>query len=84
MSANAPPRIETRNRLRYLRDLAEPVQSSWIQEIFHFQQLGIDPAGIAFGQFEATGIRPKLMPRLETSGIQLPPELFQESVLMRG
>lgn len=55
-----------------------------IQEIFRFQQLGLDSAGIAFGQFEATGIRPKFMPRLETSGIQLPPNLFQESVIMRA
>ena len=55
-----------------------------IQEIFHFRQLGLDPAGVAFGQFEAMGIRPKLMPRLESSSIQLPPELFQERVLMRG
>jgi pilus assembly protein CpaF len=55
-----------------------------IQEIFHFQQLGVDAAGIAFGEFEATGIRPTLMPRLESSGIQLSPTLFQKSVLMRA
>jgi len=55
-----------------------------IQEIFRFRQLGIDPTGIAFGQFEATGIRPQVMPRLETSGIQLPPDLFQERELMRA
>lgn len=55
-----------------------------IQEIFRFQQLGVDPAGIAFGEFEATGIRPKFMPRLESSGIQLSPTLFQKNVLMRA
>ena len=54
------------------------------QEIFRFQQLGVDPAGVAFGQFEATGIRPNCMPRLESSGILLSPTLFQESVLMRA
>ena len=55
-----------------------------IQEIFRFKQLGVDPSGIAYGQFEATGIRPKLMPRLETAGIQLSATLFHESVLMRA
>lgn len=55
-----------------------------IQEIFRYHQLGLDTAGIAFGQFESTGIRPMLMPRLERSGIQLPPTLFQEGVLMRA
>ena len=55
-----------------------------IQEIFHFRQIGLDPSGIAYGQFEATGIRPKLMPRLETAGIQLSATLFHESVLMRA
>ena len=55
-----------------------------IQEIFHFRQLGLDPAGIAYGQFEATGIRPNFMPRLEAASIHLPPSLFQEGVLMRA
>jgi pilus assembly protein CpaF len=55
-----------------------------IQEIFRFQPLGLDSTGIAVGQFESTGIRPKFMPRLETSGIQLPPHLFQERVLMQA
>jgi pilus assembly protein CpaF len=55
-----------------------------IQEIFRFKQLGVDSAGIAFGQFEATGVRPQFMPRLESSGIQLPPTMFQEGILMRA
>ncbi len=55
-----------------------------IQEIFRFRQLGLDPAGIAYGQFEATGIRPNFMPRLETASIELPPNLFHEGVLMRA
>jgi pilus assembly protein CpaF len=55
-----------------------------IQEIFRFRQLGLDPAGIAYGQFEATGIRPNLMARLETASIELSPTLFHEGVLMRA
>jgi pilus assembly protein CpaF len=54
-----------------------------MQEIFHFKQLGIDQNGRAFGQFEATGVRPTFVPRLEAAGIKLPSNLFQERVLLR-
>ena len=45
-----------------------------MQEIFRFRQLGIDQNGRAFGQFEATGVRPSFVPRLEQKGIKLPVE----------
>src|SRR5215207_3296686 len=54
-----------------------------MQEIFRYRQLGIDQNGRAFGQFEATGVRPTFMPRLESAGIRLPPNLFAERVLLR-
>jgi pilus assembly protein CpaF len=54
-----------------------------MQEIFRFKQLGIDQNGRAYGQFEATGIRPSFAPRLESSGIKLPSNLFQERILLR-
>jgi pilus assembly protein CpaF len=54
-----------------------------MQEIFKFRQLGIDQNGRAFGQFEATGVRPSFMPRLEAAGIRLPPNMFAERVLLR-
>src|SRR5271156_4519430 len=54
-----------------------------MQEIFRFKQLGIDQNGRSYGQFEATGVRPAFIPRLEASGIKLPTNLFQERVLMR-
>jgi pilus assembly protein CpaF len=54
-----------------------------MQDIFRFKQLGIDQNGRAFGQFEATGVRPTFVPRLEAAGIKLPSNLFQERVLMR-
>jgi pilus assembly protein CpaF len=54
-----------------------------MQEIFKFKQLGIDQNGRAYGQFEATGVRPSFAPRLEASGIKLPSNLFQERVLLR-
>jgi pilus assembly protein CpaF len=54
-----------------------------MQDLFRFKQLGIDQNGRAYGQFEATGVRPSFVPRLEASGIKLPTNLFQERVLLR-
>jgi pilus assembly protein CpaF len=54
-----------------------------MQDIFKFKQLGIDQNGRSYGQFEATGVRPSFMHRLESSGIKLPSNLFQERVLLR-
>jgi pilus assembly protein CpaF len=54
-----------------------------MQEIFKYKQLGIDQNGRAFGQFEATGVRPSFMGRLEAAGVRLPPNLFAERVLLR-
>jgi pilus assembly protein CpaF len=54
-----------------------------MQEIFRFKQLGIDQNGRAYGQFEATGVRPTFVARLEAAGIKLPTNLFQERVLVR-
>ena len=51
------------------------------QEIFRFQQDGIDANGKAFGHFEATGVRPSFMPRLEASGVRLPANLFAPRTL---
>jgi pilus assembly protein CpaF len=54
-----------------------------MQEIFRYKQLGIDQNGRAYGQFEATGVRPTFVTRLEAAGIKLPSNLFQERVLLR-
>jgi pilus assembly protein CpaF len=54
-----------------------------MQEIFRFKPLGVDANGRAYGQFEATGVRPTFMPRLEAKGIKLPANMFQERVLLR-
>jgi pilus assembly protein CpaF len=54
-----------------------------MQDIFRFKQLGIDQNGRCYGQFEATGVRPSFVNRLESSGIKLPSNLFQERVLLR-
>ncbi|MBM3995884.1 MAG: CpaF family protein [Planctomycetes bacterium] len=54
-----------------------------MQEVFRFKQLGIDQNGRSYGQFEASGVRPAFIPRLEAAGIKLPANLFQERVLLR-
>jgi pilus assembly protein CpaF len=54
-----------------------------MQEIFRFKQVGIDQNGRAYGQFEATGVRPSFVNRLESKGVKLPSNMFQERVLMR-
>jgi pilus assembly protein CpaF len=54
-----------------------------MQEIFRYRQLGIDQNGRAFGQFEATGVRPTFVPRLEQKGVKLPSNMFAERVLLR-
>lgn len=54
-----------------------------MQDIFKFKQLGVDQNGRAYGQFEATGVRPSFMSRLEAKGIKLPSNMFQERVLLR-
>jgi pilus assembly protein CpaF len=54
-----------------------------MQDVFRYRQLGIDQNGRAFGQFEATGVRPSFVARLEAAGIKLPTNLFQERVLLR-
>jgi pilus assembly protein CpaF len=54
-----------------------------MQEVFRYKQLGIDQNGRTYGQFEATGVRPSFVNRLEAAGIKLPSNLFQERVLLR-
>jgi pilus assembly protein CpaF len=48
-----------------------------MQDIFVFEKLGIDEDGRVRGRFRATGIRPKCTDRFATSGIQLPPQMFE-------
>ena len=47
-----------------------------MQDIFVFDQEGIDDQGQVIGQFRATGIRPKFTDRLRAYGIELPVSLF--------
>lgn len=55
-----------------------------LQDIFRFVQDGVDESGKATGYFEATGVRPSFMPRLEAAGIKLPASAFRQRVMMRA
>ena len=46
------------------------------QEIFGFRQTGVDADGTVLGHFCASGVRPKLMGRLQSFGVSLPEDLF--------
>jgi pilus assembly protein CpaF len=50
------------------------------QDIFLFERTGVSDAGKVQGTFKATGVQPKVMERLRISGIQLPPNIFDEVV----
>ena len=49
-----------------------------MQDIFRFVQEGIDANGKATGHFMSTGVRPKCIEHLESSGVKLPPSIFAE------
>ncbi|MFS1511945.1 CpaF family protein [Chengkuizengella sp. SCS-71B] len=50
-----------------------------LQDIFVFEQYGINEEGKIIGELKPTGIRPKFYERLETSGIYIPPTVFVEN-----
>ena len=47
-----------------------------IQDIFRFNQTGIDDDGNAIGQHESCGVRPKVLDHLRSEGHDLPDDLF--------
>ncbi|HKC19127.1 MAG TPA: CpaF family protein [Candidatus Dormibacteraeota bacterium] len=54
-----------------------------MQDVFRFVQTGIDGDGRVMGRFTSTGIRPRVLDRLDTLGIDMPAEIipvFHESV----
>jgi pilus assembly protein CpaF len=53
-----------------------------MQDIFAFEQLGVNGEGKAYGQFIATGIRPSFLDRLKSSGCEVDPDLFKRQVLL--
>ena len=46
------------------------------QDIFRFRRRGHSPEGVIQGDFETTGVRPKVMDMLAARGLELPPLMF--------
>ncbi len=55
-----------------------------MQDIYRFNQEGIDESGKAFGHFECTGVRPSFMSRLESAGVRLPGSAFRQRIMMKA
>ncbi|MEM8512362.1 pilus assembly protein CpaF [Massilia sp. MP_M2] len=47
-----------------------------MQEIFFFEQRGVDPQGRVLGHFSATGVRPRFADRLKLFGVPVPDDAF--------
>src|SRR5207249_2328114 len=52
-----------------------------MQDIFLYEQQGIDENGKVVGVMRSTGLRPKFADRIESMGIPLPPEIFMSDRL---
>jgi pilus assembly protein CpaF len=55
-----------------------------MQDIYRFEQEGIDENGRAVGNFICTGVRPSFMSRLESAGVRLPASAFRQRVMMQA
>jgi pilus assembly protein CpaF len=47
-----------------------------LEEVFGFEQTGVDAEGTAVGEFYATGYRPKCLGRMKAAGVNLSDDLF--------
>jgi pilus assembly protein CpaF len=55
-----------------------------MQDLFVFEQEGVDGSGKVLGQFRPTGIRPRFAERLKANGIELSSLLFAEEARLRS
>ncbi len=51
-----------------------------LQDLFVYDQTGVDAEGKVMGTFRPTGIRPKFMQKLEAQGIKIPLEVFAPEI----
>ncbi len=52
-----------------------------MQDLYAYEQQGVDPSGRAFGRYVCTGIRPTCLDRLASFGAALDPKMFQQRTL---
>ena len=51
-----------------------------MHDIFGFEQKGVNEQGHAIGHFYATGVRPRILDKIESRGISLPADTFEKRV----
>ena len=51
-----------------------------MHDVFGFEQQGVNEQGHAVGRFYSTGVRPRVMDRIESRGITLPADTFEKRV----
>lgn len=72
-------------RITHITEVVGMEQDTLVmQDIYRFNQTGINEDGKAFGQFTCTGVRPNFMSRLESAGVRLPASAFRERVMMEA
>jgi pilus assembly protein CpaF len=54
-----------------------------LQDIFTLERVGIGAHGRVRGKFSATGVRPRVLERLASYGIQLPSSIFLEEQVLK-
>jgi pilus assembly protein CpaF len=59
-------------------ELLEVADGNYVtQDIFGFEQLGVTPDGVAFGEFYTTGNLPSCLGRMRAAGCVLPDSMFE-------
>jgi pilus assembly protein CpaF len=51
-----------------------------VQDIFHFERVGVSAEGKVQGVFKHSGVQPKILERLRVSGVSLPPGIFNQTL----
>lgn len=70
-------------RVTHITEICGMEQDTIImQDVFKYEQTGIDETGRARGRFIATGVRPSFMSKLESAGVRLPASAFRQRVMM--
>jgi len=66
----------SRRTIQMTEILGMEVDTIVLQDIFLFEQTGIDENGKIIGGLKPTGLRPRFNQRIEDAGIKLPPSIF--------
>ena len=72
-----------KRRVTHITEIVGMEQDTVVmQDIFLYDQEGVDEKGNARGKFVATGVRPNFMDRLEAAGVRLPASAFRQRVML--